>query len=396
MMDVHCNVLSGKTHWRIATSSSGVVEDVVRLCFSTAGFTTVSERDAYETIRAVLRHEDVAWVEPSLQEWRVNLQGLSVLIGRPDVVPWLNGTVNVKPEFKSEILSLGPPRVGSGDFVFYITPDTVSESASKEAVGTMPARKEVFISYSHTDRKWVDRVRVHLRPLEREGLLELFDDSKIKPGGRWREEISGALDRARVAVLLISADFIASDFIANNELPPLLKKAEAGGAMIIPVIVSPCGFLREKKLSGYQSVNNPSKSLTSVGYSEREQILTKLAEAVEEALGNVRAGVSVGAANEVAAQGKKTHTEVKMKEAKELLQLIESEADPENRGLTEIFNSIEPGQIFFVPALRDRGTVYSMKSRIFKEAVAELVSSGWLYPPEDTGRTRLYEFKPRA
>ena len=151
-----------------------------------------------------------------------------------------------------------------------------------------------------------------------------------------------------------------------------------------------------KKLSGYQSVNNPSKSLTSVGYSEREQILTKLAEAVEEALGNVRAGVSVGAANEVAAQGKKTHTEVKMKEAKELLQLIESEADPENRGLTEIFNSIEPGQIFFVPALRDRGTVYSMKSRIFKEAVAELVSSGWLYPPEDTGQTRLYEFKPRA
>jgi hypothetical protein len=386
MMDVHCNVLSGKTHWRIAPSSSGVVEDVVRLCFSTAAFATISERDAYETIRAVLRHENVTWVEPSLQEWRLDLQGLSTLIARPDAVAWLNGTVKVKPEFKSDILSAGPPKVGSGDFVFYITPDTVS-------VGTMPARKEVFISYSHTDRKWVDRVRIHLRPREREGRLELFDDSKIKPGGRWREEISSALDRARVAVLLISADFIASDFIANNELPPLLKKAEMGGATIIPVIVSPCGFLREKKLSGYQSVNNPDKSLESVGYSGSEQILTELAEAVEAALGSSGGGVSVGASNEVAAQEKKTHAELKMKEAKELLQLIESEADPENRGLTEIFESIEPGQICFVPGLRDRGKVYRMKSRIFREAVAELLSCGWLYPPEDTGKTRLYEFR---
>src|SRR5439155_20530909 len=120
-----------------------------------------------------------------------------------------------------------------------------------------------------------------LRPLEKRGLLDLFDDSKIKPGSRWREEIKAALDRARVAILLISADFIASDFIADNELPPLLKKAESGGATIIPVIVSPCGFRREKKLSSFESVNDPSSPLESLTYSGSEQITTELADAVE-------------------------------------------------------------------------------------------------------------------
>jgi hypothetical protein len=197
-------------------------------------------------------------------------------------------------------------------------------------------------------------------------------------------------------VLLISADFIASDFIANNELPPLLKKAEMGGATIIPVIVSPCGFLREKKLSGYQSVNSPGKSLESLGYSGSEEILTQVAEAVEAALGNSGQDVLVRPSNELRAhEDGKAHADLQTNEAKELLQLIESETDPENRGLTEIFQSIEPGRICFVPALRDRGKVYQMKSRIFKEAVAELLSAGWLYPPEDTGKTRLYEFKPR-
>jgi TIR domain len=128
---------------------------------------------------------------------------------------------------------------------------------------------------------------VHLAQLQNQGLLELFDDSKINPGARWREEIAAALDQAKVAILLVSADFIASKFIAENELPPLLQKAERGGATIIPVIVSPCGFHREEKLSRYQSVNSPSKSLESLSYSESEEVLTRLTEAVEGALMDV-------------------------------------------------------------------------------------------------------------
>lgn len=96
-------------------------------------------------------------------------------------------------------------------------------------------RQSVFISYSHYDREYLERLLVHLKPLERAGLIDLWVDTRLRPGDSWKKEIEVALDRSTVAVLLVSADFLASDFISSNELPSLLRKAEQKGTRIIPL-----------------------------------------------------------------------------------------------------------------------------------------------------------------
>lgn len=68
----------------------------------------------------------------------------------------------------------------------------------------------VFISYSHKDEAWKDRLMTHLGVLQREGLLDTWDDRRIGAGANWYEAIQQAIERASVAILLISADFLTS------------------------------------------------------------------------------------------------------------------------------------------------------------------------------------------
>src|SRR5262245_41221940 len=145
-------------------------------------------------------------------------------------------------------------------------------------------RRKVFVSYSHTDNEWLKRVQIHLKDLTRRGLVELWDDTKIQSGAQWQEDIKGALESAKVAVLLISADFIASNFIAEDELPPLLAAAEKDGVIILPLILSPSRYEKIESLSKYQSVNPPSKPLAGLPKVEQEAYLVKLSEDVLRAI----------------------------------------------------------------------------------------------------------------
>lgn len=143
------------------------------------------------------------------------------------------------------------------------------------------APRSLFISYSHEDREYLDRLLIHLKPLERAGLIEMWSDTQIRSGDRWRAEIESALDRANIAILLLSADFMASEFITRNELPPLLKSAEERGTKILPIIVKPCRFLREPTLSQFQSANLPSSPLVLLEHGRQEEILDLIAAEVE-------------------------------------------------------------------------------------------------------------------
>jgi hypothetical protein len=142
-------------------------------------------------------------------------------------------------------------------------------------------RTKVFISYSHADKKWLERLKKHLKPVVRGGRLECWDDTHIQPGDDWQQEIRTALDTAQVAVLLISADFFASDFINEAELPPLLTAAQAKGVRILPVIHSASRFTRNPSLARFQAVNSPDRPLDGMSRAEQEEILDRLAQTIE-------------------------------------------------------------------------------------------------------------------
>jgi hypothetical protein len=124
-----------------------------------------------------------------------------------------------------------------------------------------PIRDQIFVSYSHKDKKWLDRLETHLKPRIRNGKLDVWNDKRIQAGDEWREEIDQALERTKVAVLLVSPDFLASDFIAKNELPPLLEAAKQGGVKILWAPVKTAAF-QEANLGQYQAVLDPTKPLS--------------------------------------------------------------------------------------------------------------------------------------
>lgn len=100
----------------------------------------------------------------------------------------------------------------------------------------------VFISYSHKDESEKEALLAHLGVLRGGGLIDLWSDDRIGGGADWEEEISKAMAQAQVAILLISANFLTSDFILNKEVPTLLKRRESEGLTVFPVIARACAW----------------------------------------------------------------------------------------------------------------------------------------------------------
>ena len=140
---------------------------------------------------------------------------------------------------------------------------------------------KIFLSYSHSDRKWADRLLIHLRVIA--DRVDVWTDTLIKSGENWREEINTAIASADVAILLVSANYLASEFIAQQELPRLLENAEKGTTLILPVIVG-YSLFAETPLAKFQSVNSPDRPLSSLAESDQDRVFVKVAEAINQRL----------------------------------------------------------------------------------------------------------------
>jgi tetratricopeptide (TPR) repeat protein len=155
-----------------------------------------------------------------------------------------------------------------------------------EGIFTPGSRRvnQIFVSYSHRDSEWLDRLKRMLSPYLRmaETELVLWDDKQLSAGEQWDVEIKTALARAGVVVALVSSDFLASSYIMENELPVMINAAKDGGAQLLWVYLSSAGW-EETALKDFQATHDTRIPLDARPVSEQNEILKSVAQQVKQA-----------------------------------------------------------------------------------------------------------------
>lgn len=149
-------------------------------------------------------------------------------------------------------------------------------------MNTTTNKPRIFLSYSHSDRQWADRLLIHLRAIA--DTVEVWSDSQIAIGEKWSDAIRKATSTADVAILLVSDDYLASEFIARGELPALLESSAQGRTLILPVMLSAAFIDPTSPLLNIQFVNDPHRPLSELKRSEQDKVLVEVARAIHERL----------------------------------------------------------------------------------------------------------------
>ena len=150
---------------------------------------------------------------------------------------------------------------------------------------TVRQANSIFVSYSHQDEEWKNRLCQMLAPFLRDGDLELklwVDKGNIKPGDKWHEEIQNALRVAGVAVVLVSAPFLSSDYVMKYELPEIISAAADGKLRLFWVYVSYAAY-DATELEPFQAAHDVSKPLYALERPDQDAILLDVARDIKAA-----------------------------------------------------------------------------------------------------------------
>jgi hypothetical protein len=143
-------------------------------------------------------------------------------------------------------------------------------------------RSGIFVSYCHADRDWLERLQIHMAPYVQGERLDLWDDRRIKPGADWAAEIEKALQAARVAVLLVTPEFLASKFVSQVELPAILRRARSDLAVVwIPVRASSYDVT---PLRDIQAAHDPKRPLATLPRARQDEALVAISRHIAAAV----------------------------------------------------------------------------------------------------------------
>lgn len=160
----------------------------------------------------------------------------------------------------------------------------------------------VFICYSRTDDPWRVRIQTTLAPLLRNGTVKAWDDQQIKPGDLWLPAIEEAVRSTRVALVLASPAALASDFIADRELPAFDEAARRGELTLLWVPVHDC-LWKATALEPYQAVLDARRPLAAMSPGEQDAAIAQVCWKVEQAYRSPPTGRPIAAVNRPSAPG---------------------------------------------------------------------------------------------
>jgi hypothetical protein len=147
--------------------------------------------------------------------------------------------------------------------------------------GSANRKAKIFISYSHKDDRYREQLATHLASLRRQGVIEDWHDRKIMPGEDWRSVIDQNLDAADCVLLLVTPDFLASDYCYGVEMQRALAKHGEGRILVIPVIVRPADW-RHPPLGNLEALPKDAKPV--VEWARRDRAWLSVAEGIRLAL----------------------------------------------------------------------------------------------------------------
>lgn len=140
---------------------------------------------------------------------------------------------------------------------------------------------DIFISYAHGDEDYRIELEKHLSILKRLGMITTWHDRMITPGTEWKEEIDNNIERARLIILLISENFISSNYCYGVELKRALERHENGSAMIIPVILKPVDW-EGAPFAKFQMLPTDARAVSL--WQNRAEAFTNVTQGIRKAI----------------------------------------------------------------------------------------------------------------
>jgi len=140
-------------------------------------------------------------------------------------------------------------------------------------------KPHIFLSYAHADEDLKKELDKHLMPLKRSGKIETWNDRELIAGQEWNEEILAELNSAEIILLLISIDFIASQYIWDKELATAMKRHEEGTAQVVPIIMKNC-LWQDMPFAKLQALPRNAKPVTA--YENRDDAFTEIAVSINK------------------------------------------------------------------------------------------------------------------